>query len=85
MREQLMSSTLDSIARGQKWEYLVMTVAAHESLAVQATTPVDPWWLSSVNYFGLVVVMAVSMCLVIGGSITHPREAFLGGLTGGLM
>lgn len=58
---------------------------AHESLAVQATTPVDPWWLSSVNYFGLVVVMAVSMCLVIGGSITHPREAFLGGLTGGLM
>lgn len=58
---------------------------AHDSLAVQATTPVDPWWLSSVNYFGLVVVMAVSMCLVIGGSITHPREAFLGGLTGGLM
>ena len=33
MREQLMSSTLDAISRGQKWEYLVMTVAAHESLA----------------------------------------------------
>ncbi|MBD4423968.1 hypothetical protein GUG96_00605, partial [Xanthomonas citri pv. citri] len=27
----------------------------------------------------------VSMCLVIGGSITHPSEASLGGLTGGLM
>ena len=27
-----MSSTLDSITRGQKWEYLVLTVAPHESL-----------------------------------------------------
>jgi len=60
-------------------------LGATEALAVQATTPVAPWWLSSVNYFGLVVVMAVSMCLVIGGSITHPREAFTGGLTGGAM
>lgn len=58
---------------------------ANEALAVQAATPVAPWWLSSVNYFGLVVVMAVSMCLVIGGSITNPREAFAGGLTGGLL
>lgn len=58
---------------------------ANEALAAQAATPVAPWWLSSVNYFGLVVVMAVSMCLVIGGSITNPREAFAGGLTGGLM
>lgn len=32
MREQLMSSTLDSIARGQKWEYLVITVSPAESL-----------------------------------------------------
>lgn len=27
-----MSSTLDSHSRGQKWEYLVMTVAPHDSL-----------------------------------------------------
>ncbi|TFI50146.1 hypothetical protein E4A41_04205, partial [Micrococcus endophyticus] len=32
MREQLMSSTLDSIACGQKWEYLVITVSPDESL-----------------------------------------------------
>ena len=27
-----MSSTLDSVAQGQKWEYLVLTVAPEESL-----------------------------------------------------
>lgn len=32
MREQLMTSTLDSVSRGQKWEYLVITVAPEESL-----------------------------------------------------
>lgn len=32
MREQTMSSTLDSITHGQNWEYLVITVAPHESL-----------------------------------------------------
>ena len=67
-------------------------VATHEgpftvndSLAVQAVTPVSPWWLSSINYFGLVVVMAVSMCVVIGGSTSSPREAFVGGLVGGVV
>lgn len=52
---------------------------------MQAVTPVSPWWLSSINYFGLVVVMAVSMCVVIGGSISSPREAFVGGLVGGVV
>lgn len=33
VREQLMSSTLDAVARGQKWEYLVLTVEPGESLA----------------------------------------------------
>jgi len=33
MREQLMSSTPDAAARGQKWEYLVVTVAPEESLS----------------------------------------------------
>ena len=32
MREQTMSSTLDSITHRQNWEYLVITVAPHESL-----------------------------------------------------
>ncbi len=32
MREQTMSSTLDSITQRQNWEYLVITVAPDESL-----------------------------------------------------
>ena len=32
MREQTMSSTLDSITHRQNWEYLVITVAPDESL-----------------------------------------------------
>ena len=57
----------------------------NEALAAQTATPIGSWWLSSLNYAGLVLVMAVSMCLVIGGSITNPREAFFGGLGGGLL
>lgn len=33
MREQTMSSTLDSITHRQNWEYLVITVSPDESLA----------------------------------------------------
>ncbi|MDY6055391.1 DUF5703 family protein [Micrococcus sp.] len=33
MREQLMSSTLDAAARGQKWEYLVITTGPDQALA----------------------------------------------------
>lgn len=33
MREQTMSSTLDSITDRQNWEYLVITVSPDESLA----------------------------------------------------
>ncbi|MCK6094871.1 hypothetical protein KZX06_01960 [Micrococcus sp. EYE_162] len=57
----------------------------NEAMAAQTATPINPWWLSALNYTGLVLVMAVSMCLVIGGSITNPREAFFGGLAGGLL
>lgn len=58
MREQLMSSTLDSIARGEKWEYLVITVAPHESIADARRRLVDhaeygQWELQrSVHYRG---------------------------------
>lgn len=33
MREQTMSSTLDSITHRQNWEYLVITVSPQESLS----------------------------------------------------
>lgn len=33
MREQTMSSTLDSISHRQNWEYLVLTVSPDDSLA----------------------------------------------------
>ncbi|CAM3781144.1 DUF5703 domain-containing protein [Micrococcus flavus] len=58
MREQLMSSTLDSVTRGQKWEYLVLTVAPHESLGEARRRLVDHaeyggWELQrSVHYRG---------------------------------
>ncbi len=54
----------------------------HEAV-VTAQPPLGPWWLSALNYAGLALLMAVSMCLVIGGSLAHPREAFLGGALGG--
>lgn len=53
-------------------------------VAVQAESPISPWWLSAINYAGLVEIMAISMVLVIGGSYLDPRESSLGGLVGGI-
>lgn len=53
--------------------------------AQQAQSPVRPWWLSAANYTGMNLMVAVSMCLVIGGSIPNTREAVVGGFGGGLI
>lgn len=58
---------------------------AVSELAAQADSPVSPWWLSSMNYTGLALLMGVSMSIVIGGNHANPREAFIGGLSGGAL
>ncbi|HLQ80166.1 MAG TPA: hypothetical protein VK122_03655 [Brachybacterium sp.] len=56
-----------------------------ESIATLADSPVRPWWLSGLNYTGMALLLGVSMCLVIGGTVPDPREAGLGGFLGGLL
>ncbi|MBC2681529.1 hypothetical protein GSS87_03815 [Corynebacterium sp. 4HC-13] len=54
-------------------------------VAQQQDSPVSPWLLSAINYNGLALMLGVSMCLVIGGNYSNPREVGLGGLGGGLL
>lgn len=56
-----------------------------DGIAQQSESPVRPWWLSAANYTGMNLLVAVSMCLVIGGSTPNTREAAWGGLMGGLI
>ncbi|MDO4255911.1 MAG: hypothetical protein Q4C90_01880 [Kocuria sp.] len=58
--------------------------AAHE-LAVQADSPVSPWWLSAINYTSMALMLGVSMSLVIGGNTLDPRDAGRGGIIGGVV
>lgn len=55
------------------------------AVAQQAESPVRPWWISAMNYTGMNLMVAVSMCLVIGGSTPNTREAVWGGFGGGLL
>lgn len=59
--------------------------AVPESLAVQQESPVQPWWLSALNYNGLALLLGVSMSLVIGGNHANPKSAGRGGLWGGIL
>lgn len=54
-------------------------------LAQEQESPVSPWFLSALNYNGLALMLGVSMCLVIGGNYSNPKEAGVGGLAGGLL
>lgn len=54
-------------------------------IAVSLDSPVQPWWLSSLNYVGMALLLGVSMCLVIGGSHVNLRTAGRGGFFGGLL
>jgi uncharacterized membrane protein YkvI len=56
-----------------------------DGVATQAASPVQPWWLSAVNYTGMALLLGVSMYLVIGGNTPNPREAGWGGLVGGAL
>lgn len=56
-----------------------------DEIATLADSPVRPWWLSGLNYTGMALLLGVSMCLVIGGTVPDPREAGLGGFLGGLL
>lgn len=64
--------------------HLPVDVAELNQIAQGEPSAMSNWWISSFNYAGLVLITAVSMMLVIGGSYVNPREAGLGGLVGGL-
>src|SRR5699024_11894796 len=56
--------------------------AALDSFAAQTASPVRPWWLSGINYTGMALLLGVSMCLVLGGTVPAPREGRPGGPAG---
>ena len=48
-------------------------------------SPLPHWAVAAVNYVGFNLMVAVSMAIVIGGAMFHPRLAGYGGLLGGLL
>lgn len=48
-------------------------------------TSLPNWWVAALNYVGLCAITAVSMTIVIGGSMLDSRTAGLAGLIGGSM
>lgn len=69
--------------------YTLMNMPADTSgldaLAAAESSPVKPFWLSALNYCGLALLLGISMTLVIGGNSLSPRQAGIGGVTGGLI
>ena len=61
---------------------LPVDTSAFNEVAQQNETPVRPWWLSGINYACMNMMLAVSMSLVIGGSLPNTREARWGGFFG---
>ncbi|MEJ5997650.1 YkvI family membrane protein [Corynebacterium sp. H130] len=49
----------------------------------QVATELPNWWVSSINYIGFSIIVAASMCIVIGGAHHDTRAAGWGGLLGG--
>ena len=64
---------------------LPVDLGAMSDLAVQADSPVSPWWLSAINYTCMALMLGVSMSLMIGGNTLDPRDAGRGGLLGGVV
>ncbi|MBD2763951.1 hypothetical protein IEE91_01835 [Kocuria sp. cx-455] len=62
---------------------LPVDLGAMSDLAVQADSPVSPWWLSAINYTCMALMLGVSMSLMIGGNTSNPRVAGWGGVLGG--
>ncbi len=64
---------------------LPVDLGAMSDLAVQADSPVSPWWLSAINYTCMALMLGVSMSLMIGGNTPNPRVAGWGGVLGGVV
>ena len=60
------------------------SLSSLEPLTQNVDTNLPNWWISALNYAGLVLMVNVAMAIVIGGSHLYPREAGLGGLVGGI-
>lgn len=60
------------IAFGYAVTQLPVDFGALNDLAVQADSPVSPWWLSAINYTCMALMLGVSMSLVIGGNTLNP-------------
>lgn len=73
------------VAFGYALTELPVDLGAMHELAVQVDSPVQPWWLSAINYTCMALMLGVSMSLVIGGNTPDPREAGWGGLLGGVI
>lgn len=56
-----------------------------DSAALEVDTTLPHWAVAAVNYVGFNLMVAVSMAVVIGGSMFNPRVAGRGGLLGGLI
>lgn len=62
------------------------TPAAEQAAAVaEVPTTLPNWVVAAVNYVGFNLMVAVSMAIVIGGSLFNPRAAGAGGFVGGLV
>lgn len=73
------------VAFGYTLTKLPVDLGSLHELAVQADSPVSPWWLSAINYTCMALMLGVSMSLVIGGNALNPRDAGWGGLLGGVV
>lgn len=60
-------------------------IAALNLASREVQTSLPNWWVAALNYVGLCAITAVSMTIVIGGSMLDTRAAGLGGLIGGVM
>lgn len=62
------------------------TPAAEQASAIAAVpTTLPNWGVAAVNYVGFNLMVAVSMAIVIGGTLFNPRVAGVGGFLGGLI
>ncbi|MCS4490001.1 hypothetical protein N7326_04515 [Corynebacterium sp. ES2794-CONJ1] len=53
---------------------------------VRLIEPATPhWFISSMNYVGLNLMVGASMAIIIGGNNTDPKAAGIGGLIGGIV
>ncbi|AWB81184.1 hypothetical protein C3B44_01535 [Corynebacterium yudongzhengii] len=60
-------------------------VAELDRTAREIGSPLPHWTVAAVNYVGFNLMVAVSMAIVIGGTMFNPRVAGRGGFLGGLL